>query len=58
MTGNQENEAAVAHFCLYADTEADDYYEPCGPDNYMDDGEALASAGFGTDEDYGGYGDF
>ena len=24
------------------------------PDNYSDDGEALASAGFGTDEDYGG----
>ena len=25
-------------------------------DNYMDDGEALASAGFGTDEDYGSFG--
>ena len=25
-------------------------------DNYMDDGEALASAGFGTDEDYGPFG--
>jgi hypothetical protein len=25
----------------------DDY-----PDDYYDDGEALASAGFGTDEDY------
>ena len=24
------------------------------PDIYSDDGEALASAGFGTDEDYGG----
>jgi hypothetical protein len=29
-------------------------YEAYGPDNLMDDGEALASAGFGTDEDYGG----
>lgn len=25
-----------------------------GPDNCLDDGEALASAGMGTDEDYGG----
>lgn len=25
-------------------------------DNSLDDGEALASAGFGTDEDYGYYG--
>lgn len=28
-------------------------YEP----DYEDDGDALASAGFGTDEDYGYYGD-
>jgi hypothetical protein len=27
-----------------------------GPDNYMDDAEALASAGHGSDEDYGDYG--
>lgn len=27
----------------------------CG-DNSLDDGEALASAGFGTDEDYGDFG--
>jgi hypothetical protein len=26
------------------------------PDDYSDDAEALASAGFGTDEDYGYYG--
>jgi len=26
------------------------------PDDMSDDAEALASAGFGTDEDYGGYG--
>jgi hypothetical protein len=27
--------------------------EPSGPDDLSDDGEALASAGMGTDEDYG-----
>ena len=32
--------------------EDEDYY----PD-YEDDGDALASAGFGTDEDYGYYGE-
>lgn len=36
--------------------ESDDY-EPTGPDDFSDDGDALASAGFGTDEDYGYYGD-
>ena len=30
-----------------------DHYEP----DHEDDGEALASAGFGTDEDYGFYSD-
>lgn len=30
--------------------------EPCGPDNFMDDEEALASAGHGMDESYGYYG--
>jgi len=33
----------------------DEAYEPDCDDS--DDGEALASAGFGTDEDYGYYGD-
>jgi hypothetical protein len=28
--------------------------EPCYPDDMHDDAEALASAGWGTDEDYGG----
>ena len=28
-----------------------------GPDNLSDDADALASAGWGTDEDYGYYGD-
>jgi hypothetical protein len=31
--------------------------EPTGSWNLSDDGDALASAGFGTDEDYGYYGD-
>ena len=30
--------------------------EPHGSHDSSDDGDALASAGFGTDEDYGGYG--
>jgi hypothetical protein len=30
--------------------------EPTGSYNLSDDGDALASAGFGTDEDYGYYG--
>lgn len=29
--------------------------ETVGPDNFSDDGEALASIGWGTDEDYGCY---
>jgi len=31
--------------------------EPEGSYDLSDDAEALASAGFGTDEDYGYYGD-
>lgn len=27
--------------------------EPVGPDDLSDDGDALASVGWGTDEDYG-----
>ncbi len=33
----------------------DDGYEPCEPDNWADS-DALASAGFGMDEDYGDFG--
>jgi hypothetical protein len=34
--------------------EGDDFDgEPVGPDDLSDDGEALASVGWGTDEDYG-----
>jgi len=32
------------------------FEEPVGSYNLSDDGDALASAGFGTDEDYGYYG--
>ena len=31
-------------------------YEPCEPDNWAD-ADALSSAGWGTDEDYGCFGD-
>jgi len=32
--------------------------EPVGPDDLSDDGDALASVGWGTDEDYGDYGGY
>jgi Zn-finger nucleic acid-binding protein len=35
----------------------EDNYEPTTPNDLSDDAEALASAGMGTDEDYGYYGD-
>jgi hypothetical protein len=34
-----------------------DAEEPYSANDYSDDAEALASAGFGTDEDYGYYGE-
>lgn len=37
--------------------EDDEDYEGRYIDDYSDDAEALASAGWGTDEDYGFYGD-
>lgn len=37
--------------------EIDDYFHESGRDDLSDDGDALASAGWGTDEDYGYYGD-
>jgi hypothetical protein len=51
--------------CLYCDAcsksilsaydvvDGDEDSEPCTPNDLSDDAEALASAGFGTDEDYG-----
>lgn len=38
------------------DDEFDDDGEPSGSYDMSDDGDALASAGLGTDEDYGGWG--
>ena len=39
------------------DDQCDDDGEPKGSHDMSDDAEALASAGHGTDEDYGSYGD-
>ena len=36
-----------------ADEDSDLDGEPVGPDDLSDDGDALASVGWGTDEDYG-----
>lgn len=38
---------------LYYDRDIDEDNEPHESYNLSDDGDALASAGFGTDEDYG-----
>ena len=50
-----ESENTVWRIWCESGANARDYeYEAYGPNNYEDDGDALASAGFGTDEDYGG----
>ena len=50
-----DSESIVWRIWCESGANARDYeYEAYGPDNYQDDGDALASAGFGTDEDYGG----
>jgi len=41
----------------YVEIEEEDYNEPHYGDNFLDDAEALASAGWGTDEDYGYFGE-
>lgn len=41
----------------YVEIEEEDYNEPYYGDNFLDDAEALASAGWGTDEDYGYFGE-
>jgi hypothetical protein len=52
---NEKHDAA-----MFAGAEDDgserDNDEPHGSYDFSDDGDALASAGFGTDEDYGGWG--
>ena len=40
----------------YVEIDEEDYDEPYYGDNFLDDAEALASAGWGTDEDYGYFG--
>lgn len=42
----------------YSPPDSGPYYCDNYPPDDDDDGYALASAGFGTDEDYGYYGDF
>ena len=50
-----DSESTVWRIWCESGANARDYeYEAYGPNNYEDDGDALASAGFGTDEDYGG----
>ena len=41
----------------HEDADTYDYDEPRGSYDLSDDAEALASAGYGTDEDYGYYGE-
>ena len=41
---------------LDCDEHYEEDYEPCEPDNWAD-GDALASAGWGTNEDYGCFDD-
>jgi hypothetical protein len=53
--GATEQEAIDALLAEQADHDADN--EPHGSYDLSDDGDALASAGWGTDEDYGGYND-
>lgn len=45
--------ATRPHEDEYEDEAQDEDGEPCGSFDGSDDAEALASAGFGTDEDYG-----
>jgi hypothetical protein len=50
---SEDDVADMAHANeFFLDEEEDEDYEDCDD---SDDGYALASAGFGTDEDYGGY---
>jgi hypothetical protein len=45
-------------YCVGDSSMTGDRYEGCTPHDLSDDAEALASAGMGTDEDYGSYGDY
>jgi hypothetical protein len=53
------SEAEVRDMCEsegWFDAEEDEDADPAGPDDLSDDAEVLASAGMGTDEDYGCFG--
>lgn len=43
---------------MYEEQEGYDDGSYYGPDDYSDDADALASAGWGTDEDYGGVNEY
>lgn len=53
--GTDEYCSSTCEGAAHAEWEQDG--EPEGSHDLSDDAEALASAGFGTDEDYGYYGD-
>ena len=56
FTKNDPEEYEELDFENMSVEEVDDFFD--GDDNLFDwDGDALASAGFGTDEDYGGFSD-
>jgi hypothetical protein len=60
MCGEREmqlSDGTCSTECSDAMSTAFDDCEPEGSYDLWDDGDALASAGFGTDEDYGYYGD-
>lgn len=46
----------IATYNILAEPDVENFY-PFNCIDYSDDAEALASAGFGTDEDYGYYGE-
>ena len=62
ICGEYEIATFQVHQDFCSDVCADRAYDyqdeqDCEYDDSTDDGEALASAGFGTDEDYGYYGE-
>ncbi len=54
-TVNQNGEC-IATYSVLAEPDAEESCFPYNCHDMSDDADALASAGFGTDEDYGGYG--
>lgn len=54
--GVNQNGECIATYSVLAEPDGEDCY-PYNCHDMSDDAEALASAGFGTDEDYGYYGE-